>query len=133
MNTLTNDTLHQPGAAAGQPLIWRTLGAVGAWYQQLRTEYALMNCSDRVLDDIGIAREDIRLVARGQDPLTAPEHSGWLGSLRSRLEQVLAAGRERRRDYAELMAYSDQELDELGIKRSDIPAVLQGRMNPKHA
>jgi uncharacterized protein YjiS (DUF1127 family) len=44
--------------------------AAGAtrWWQRRATEAALLRCSDRVLADIGIAREDIPLVARGIDP-----------------------------------------------------------------
>jgi len=123
---------HQTAVTAAQPPTGG-LGAFGTWLQQRRTERLLMACSDRVLADIGIAREDIPLVARGQDPLQAPERTGWLANLRTRLDEALAARRQWRRESAELMAYSDQELQDLGIKRRDIPAVLRGTIGPATA
>lgn len=131
MNTLNDTTVNQPHA--GQPLLWRALGAADAWLQQRRTRHALMACSDRVLADIGIAREDIPQLARGRNALVTHEPFGWFGSLRSSLHELLVAGRARRREQAELMAYSDRELDEIGIRRSDIPAVLNRTLNPRHA
>ena len=70
-----------------------------------QTERQLMACSDRVLADIGIAREDIPLVARGRDPL---EHeaglgrSGWLAGLLAWLEAARDERRELRRIRREL-------------------------------
>jgi uncharacterized protein YjiS (DUF1127 family) len=131
MDTLNHTTVNQPHA--GQPLLWRALGAADAWLQQRRTRHALMACSDRVLADIGIAREDIPQLARGRNALVTHEPFGWFDSLRSSLHEILAAGRARRREQAELMAYSDQELDDLGIRRIDIPAIIKRTLNPRHA
>jgi hypothetical protein len=50
-------------------------GAAG-WWRQRATVAALSRCNDHVLADIGIAREDIPLIARGLDPLRAPASAG---------------------------------------------------------
>ena len=117
----------------------RALGApVAKWQRQRRTYDLLMRCSDRTLADIGIAREDIALVARGVDPGRDQRGArfvrrGWcatwaqLRALPARLERARRAQREWRRAYGELMAYTDRELDELGIRRADIAAVSGGR------
>jgi uncharacterized protein YjiS (DUF1127 family) len=105
--------------------------------RQRRTYAILMRCSDRTLADIGIAREDIALVARGVDPgqdqrSTSFVTRGWsaawaqLRALPARLDRARRAQREWRRAYGELMAYTDRELDELGIRRADIAAVVGG-------
>jgi uncharacterized protein YjiS (DUF1127 family) len=120
----------QPAAADDRP---SGLGAFGLWLEQRRTERLLTACSDRVLADIGIAREDIPLVARGQDPAQAHERPGWFAHLRASLAEALAARRSWRRQQAELMAYSDEELAELGIRRRDISAVVRGAANPTPA
>ena len=134
MDKHPTSTTHQPAhetmAADARP---NGLGAFGAWLEQRRTERLLTACSDRVLADIGIAREDIPLVARGQDPLQAPERSGWFANLRASLAEALAARRLWRRQQAELMAYSDEELADLGIARRDIHSVVRGAADPTPA
>jgi len=134
MDKYPTNTTHQPhdprAAADAQP---SGLGAFATWLQQRRTERLLMACSDHVLSDIGIAREDIPLVARGQDPLQAPERSGWFANLRASLDEALAARRLWRRQQAELMAYSDEELADLGIARRDIRSVVRGAAEPTPA
>jgi uncharacterized protein YjiS (DUF1127 family) len=117
--------------AAG-PAIDPPLRALGAWLgrrrRQRETHDALMRCSDRVLADIGIDREDIPLIAKKINPRerrgTTPRGS-W-HALGKRLEAVSRAWRDRRRVYRELMAHRDHELDDLGIRRSDIPAIARG-------
>ena len=47
-----------------RPLAARLVG----WQRQRRTRHLLMRCSDRVLADIGIARDDIPLIAKGLEP-----------------------------------------------------------------
>jgi uncharacterized protein YjiS (DUF1127 family) len=125
-NTTVNHAPHEIAGADARPLVRRGLDGFTTWLQQRRTERLLMACSDRVLADIGIPRGDIPLVARGQDPLQAERGRGWLATLRASLSERLAARRAWRREQAELMAYSDQELADLGIKRRDIPAILRG-------
>lgn len=116
----------------------RALGApVANWQRQRRTYDVLMRCSDRTLADIGIAREDIALVARGIDPGRGQRGArfvrrGWsatwaqLRALPARLDRARRAQREWRRAYGELTAYTDRELDEIGIRRADISAVVSG-------
>jgi uncharacterized protein YjiS (DUF1127 family) len=90
------------------------------------TEDVLMRLSDRSLADIGIAREDIPLIAKGLDP-TDPNAA----------ESVFARWRRERREYQqvwrELMAHSEQELGDLGIRRCDIPFFLRPPTGPRAA
>jgi uncharacterized protein YjiS (DUF1127 family) len=83
-----------------------------------------------VLADIGIAREDIPLIARGIDPhdydLAAVGWRGRWAWMRGRLDAMRKAGRQQRQVYRELMAYRDHELDDLGIRRVDIPTIARG-------
>ena len=110
----------------------RALGAaVARWRRQRRTRAVLMRCSDRTLADIGIAREEIAIVARGIAPGPDRRRTNLVtrkaAELRARLERALRAQREWRRAYTELMAYSDRELNEIGIRRADIAALVSGR------
>ena len=102
---------------------------LAAWQQQRRTHETLMRRSDHLLADIGIERDHIALIARGIDPRRYDaSKSGWRGwwpELRSRLDAASAARRERRRISRELMAYDDDDLDDLGIRRSEIPAMAR--------
>ena len=116
----------------------RALGArLAEWRRQRRTYDILMRCSDRTLADIGIAREDIALVARGIDPASDPRSAGIVGrkwsemwvrlrAILARLDRARSAQRAWRHAYRELMAYTDRELDELGIRRADIAAIVSG-------
>jgi uncharacterized protein YjiS (DUF1127 family) len=106
------------------------LAGLARWQERRRTYDALMRCSDRVLADIGIAREDIPLIARGLEP--SRHESGayamrpWWAAARACLEAAREARRERRRVYRELMTYRDHELDDLGVRRSDIANIARG-------
>jgi uncharacterized protein YjiS (DUF1127 family) len=122
-------------ALAARPLIRaaRALDArIATWDRQRQTHKALMSCSNRVLADIGIAREDIPLVARGIDPRVldagATGWRRWWPATRVWLVAMRQAQRERRRIERELTAYRDHELDDLGIRRVDIPAIAHGRL-----
>ncbi len=101
----------------------------GRWQQRRATRHALMRCSDRVLADIGIAREHIPLVAKGIDPaeyaVAASPLRRWWTAARVRLAGALEARRERLRVYRELDAYTDRELDEIGLRRADIRAIAR--------
>jgi uncharacterized protein YjiS (DUF1127 family) len=124
-------TTHTPSTARPS---W--LGAVETKWRQRQTERQLMACSDRVLADIGIAREDIPLIARGEDPLeheTGIRWSGWLPGLLGWLEEVREERRELRRIRRELASYNDHDLDDLGIRRGDIPALVKGGPRPAAA
>jgi uncharacterized protein YjiS (DUF1127 family) len=99
------------------------------WEQRRATRDSLMRCSDRVLADIGIEREHIPLVAKGIDPaehqLGDSTFRRWWTTARARLAAALEARRERRRIYRELDAYTDRELEEIGLRRADIPVVAR--------
>ena len=114
------------GTARGLQLL---LAQIVRWEKRRATRAALMRCSDRVLADIGIEREDIPLVARGIDPaeypLREPALRRWGQAARARLDALRQARRERRRLYRELDAYSDRELEEIGLRRADIPAIAR--------
>jgi uncharacterized protein YjiS (DUF1127 family) len=110
----------------------RTMRAqVVRWEQRRATRQALMRCSDRVLADIGIEREHIPLVARGIGPaeyqLRDPALRRWWGAARARFHAAREARRQRRRLYRELDAYNDRELEEIGLRRADIPVVARGQ------
>lgn len=126
----TAQMLLQAGRAVAR-VARPALAALVRWHQQRRTQDALMHCSDRVLADIGIDREHIPLVAKGIDPaeehLRDPALRRWWSAARAHVEAASAARRERRRLYRELDAYSDRELDEIGLRRADIPVIAQGR------
>ncbi len=54
---------------------------------------------------------------------------GWL----PRLRQWLRAARGRQRVQAELLTMNALELRDLGLGRSDVPSVLAGRFDRRHA
>ena len=91
------------------------------------TRRALMACSDRTLADIGIPRGQIELASRGVDlrnPIAVGEAAPWPRLLAS-LRRMHEKRREQLRVVRELGAYSDRELDEIGLRRSDIPAIAR--------
>jgi uncharacterized protein YjiS (DUF1127 family) len=99
------------------------------WQERHETQEALMRCSDRLLADIGIEREDIPLVAKGLDPA---QHETRIEALRrrwatarDRLKAAREARRERLRVFRELMSYQDHELDDLGVRRPDIARIAR--------
>jgi uncharacterized protein YjiS (DUF1127 family) len=115
---------------AMDPLL-RALGTrLARWRRRRQTRDALKRCSDRVLADIGIEREDIPLIAKGIDPgeYHGSVPRGWWRMLGDRIDAAGRAWREQRRIYRELMAYRDDELDDLGIRRSDISAIARARL-----
>jgi uncharacterized protein YjiS (DUF1127 family) len=100
------------------------------WERRRATRAALMRCSDRVLADVGIAREHIPLVAKGVDPaeyqLRDSALRRWWTAAHARLDAAREARRQRRRLYRELDAYNDRELEEIGLRRADIPTIVRG-------
>jgi uncharacterized protein YjiS (DUF1127 family) len=89
-----------------------------------------------VLADLGIERQDIPLVARGLDPAAvAPRGAALRRWWQDRLDRIAAmrgVAQPGLRERRELMAYSDRELEELGIRRADIPALTRDP-RPAHA
>jgi uncharacterized protein YjiS (DUF1127 family) len=124
------------GAPRAETAAERLFDALVHWWRRRETSNTLMNCSDRVLADIGIARDDIPLIAKGVDPASvtprgAALHRQWQGLL-DRIFGLRNAEQPEQRACRELMAYSDRELDELGIRRADIPALTR-RASPTAA
>ena len=103
------------------------------WQERRETYDALIGCSDRVLADIGIAREDIPLIAKGIDPTKHEPRiealRRWWATARIRLAAAREARRRRLRVYRELMAYRDHELDDLGVRRPDITRIARGELS----
>jgi uncharacterized protein YjiS (DUF1127 family) len=130
---------HGVRSEAAAPIAFRWIdrsaqalaAGLARWYRQRQTRAALMGCSDRVLADIGIEREDIPLVAKGIDPagyeLKDVALRRWWVAVHARVDAARAVRRERRRLYRELDAYSDRELEEIGLRRGDISLIARGR------
>ncbi len=95
--------------------------------RQSETRLALMACSDRTLADIGIPREHIHLAAKGVDvgDPVAVSQAGWRPRLVAALRRLGVPSAEQRRVFRELMAYNDRELEEIGVRRSDIPMLAR--------
>jgi uncharacterized protein YjiS (DUF1127 family) len=110
---------------------WHALGrglqASTGWLLEQRhralTRSALTSCSDRTLADIGIPRERIHLAARGvdvRDPIAVSEAGPW-----ARIWRMRDRRREQLRVYRELMGYSDRDLEEIGLRRSDVAGIAR--------
>jgi uncharacterized protein YjiS (DUF1127 family) len=95
--------------------------------RQAATRRALAACSDRTLADIGIPREHIHLAARGVDlgdPVAVSE-AGLGPRLVASIRRMHERRRKQLRVYRELMGYSDRDLEEIGLRRSDIPGIAR--------
>jgi uncharacterized protein YjiS (DUF1127 family) len=72
--------------------------------------------------------DDAQLIAEGPQPI-ASAASAWLARLPAGLGRLSASWRARRqrsREVQELAAFSDRELWDLGLGRSDLQAVANG-------
>ena len=72
--------------------------------------------------------KDTYLLAGDQQKI-AQDVGTWLSSTYARMRSVgvyMAASRARAREMRELCRFSDRELWDVGLSRSDIPAVQQG-------
>jgi uncharacterized protein YjiS (DUF1127 family) len=111
----------------------RVLGKIGGalvlWLRGLRSTHELDRLSDRALADIGTTRGDLPAFARASDPWRQlPKEAALalaLGRLIERAEAWYERRRRQARVYRELMAYSDRDLDELGVDRRDIPGIAR--------
>ena len=109
----------------------RGIRASAQWLLEQRrraqTRRALTVCSDRTLSDIGIPREHIHLAARGvdiSDPIAVSEAGLWR-RLAVSIRRMDERRRAQQRVYRELGAYSDRDLEEIGLRRADIPAIAR--------
>jgi uncharacterized protein YjiS (DUF1127 family) len=125
-----NAALLTDAGRAAMLALRRLRARLARWQERRQTYDALMRCSDRVLADIGIEREQIPLITKGIDPsrYESAADAAWRrwATVRARLAAAREARREQRRVYRELMAYQDQELDDLGVRRADVAAIARG-------
>lgn len=109
----------------------RLAGGLMLWLRGLNTSHQLRRLSDRALEDIGTTRAGIPLFARHRDPWRRLPGDAVLvlalGSLIERIESWRDRRRQKLQVYRELMAYSDRELNELGLSRRDIPEIARTR------
>lgn len=111
----------------------RALGRLGGglvlWLRTLRSKAELERLSDRALADIGTTRADLKGFARQHDSWRSlPKEAALVlafGILIERAEAWYERRRRQARVYREMMAYSDRELDELGVDRRDIPKIAR--------
>jgi uncharacterized protein YjiS (DUF1127 family) len=105
-------------------------GGLVLWVRDLYTRHELMRLNDRALADIGTARHELKSYAKASDPWRQlPADAVCLLAFRALADRVGAWRDRRRREaqtYRELMAYSDQELNDIGISRGDIGAIARG-------
>lgn len=112
----TRNRIEPPavGAPRAPTAAEHAFDALLRWWRRRETEVALMRCSDRVLADLGIGRDDIPLVARGLDPASAttprPRSAPPVAGLVHRM--VAVRGVERPRQHGPMTCGGD-ELDGL--------------------
>ena len=122
---------HSPAVAspAGRRLA-KLAGGLVLWLRRVHTGHALARLSDRALADIGTTRDQLSAFARQSDPwrqLPRDEVSVLaFGMLAERAASWRSRRRQQAQTYRELMAYSDAELTDLGIRRRDIGAIARG-------
>lgn len=110
---------------------WATLSRpIRTRLDRWATQQSLKLLSDRSLADIGIPREMIPLAARGIDWRSVDlDEVMWDRRLLRHMKIGLEMWRERlaqrRRMRGELQAYSDAELDDLGVFRADVPRLVR--------
>jgi uncharacterized protein YjiS (DUF1127 family) len=131
-------TANSPAVASpASRLAAKVAGGFVLWLRGLHTRHELMRLNDRALADIGTTRHEIRAFAKENDPWRQLPGDAVsilaLGALIERLEGWRDRRRRQAQLYRELMAYSDQELTDLGISRRDIPAIARDGANPSAA
>ena len=127
-NPTTSNIDGMVGSGAGR-VLGRLGGGLVLWLRGLRSRGELERLSDRALADIGATRADLQGFARKRDPWRRlPKEAALalaLGGLMERAEAWYASRRRQARVYREMMAYSDRDLDELGVDRRDIPNIAR--------
>jgi len=84
----------------------------------------LTRLDDRMLADIGVRRWDIDEVAGKAAAVAAPSIGGALGQVVVALGKAASEWQEQRTAFRELMELDDRMLRDIGISRSEIPAVI---------
>jgi uncharacterized protein YjiS (DUF1127 family) len=86
----------------------------------------LARLDDRMLADIGVQRWDIDTVAEAATAVEAPSIGTALGRVIVALGKAVGRWQEHRTAVRELAALDDRMLSDIGISRSEIPAVVAG-------
>jgi uncharacterized protein YjiS (DUF1127 family) len=126
-----------PVAKPAGRLAAKLTGGVVLWLRGLYTRRELMRLDDRALADIGSTRDELHGFAKQSDAWRQlPSDAVTVLAYKALIERVESWSSRRRqqaRTYRELMAYSDQELTDLGIRRRDIAAIARGDGRPSPA
>jgi uncharacterized protein YjiS (DUF1127 family) len=132
MVTAQNDlaTTHASGIASSLARTGAKLaGRLVLWLRARNTRNQLMRLSDRALEDLGTTRAGIPLFAKQSDPWQRlPGDAVFvlaLGNLIDRIEGWRESRRRQLQVRRELTAYSDRDLNELGLSRRDIRRVAR--------
>ena len=135
-----NSTTANSSAVVTNPvgrLAAKLAGGLVLWARGRHTRHELMRLSDRALADIGTTSGDVAAFARQSDPWRQLSGDAVfvlaLGALLERVEGWRSRQRRQTQVYRELMAYSDAELTELGIRRRDIRVIARGGSSPSPA
>jgi len=86
----------------------------------------LTRLDDRMLSDIGVRRWDIDTVAEAAAAAEGPSIGGALVGVAVALGEAVSRWQDRRTAVRELAELDDRMLSDIGISRSEIPAVVAG-------
>jgi uncharacterized protein YjiS (DUF1127 family) len=103
------------------------LGAIRRPFRHASIVRELTRLDDRMLADIGVRRWDIETVAETAAAAEGPSLVEALGGVVIALGKAVGRWQERRTAVRELSELDDRMLSDIGISRSEIPAVVAGR------
>jgi len=93
------------------------------WFAAQREHRELMDLDDRMLEDIGLTRMEIRNASVG----TPVE----FGALFGKITQTFKTWSQQRRIYNELVSMDDHMLADIGVSRGEINAIaFRGKIRP---
>jgi uncharacterized protein YjiS (DUF1127 family) len=102
------------------------LGAIRRPFRHASIVRELTRLDDRMLADIGVRRWDIDTVAETAAAAEGPSLVEALGGVAIALGKAVGRWQERRTAVRELSELDDRMLSDIGISRSEIPAVVAG-------
>ena len=133
MVTARNDLATTLASGIASPIARtgaKLAGRLVLWLRARNTRHQLMRLSDDALEDIGTTRAAIPLFTKQCDPWQClPGDAVFVLALGNLIERIEGWRESRRRQLQvrrELTAYSDRELNELGLSRGDIRRVARG-------